>query len=220
MSVGLAALSLVFTFLTGVTAYGETARTSYIYGYFNGENFKAIAEASGAVRDGLRAQTLCGLIFSVLGLAAVLALAGLTCFRAVKKYALKQDCNVEKFAVCTYLAYAVFTAVIYSLNASAITSDGATVSTGYNFATIIGLSSTTSLFIAWFVIKSVYNFKRKGKNLTVGGFVCSLIRVALLASIIILATLPIISVNTETLDISVTSLRLLPREWALPTKRS
>lgn len=202
VAVALAALSLVFTFLIGVTVYGETAQTHYIYRYFSGEFIHSFNGAEGVLRSAIRTQVLFGLIFTIIGLIAVLTFTGLTCYRAVKKYALKQDCNVEKFAVCTYFAYVIFTAVIYSLNSYIITNEGATVKTGYGFATVIGLSATSLLFIAWFVIKAVYAFKAKKLDFTVGNFVCSVIRAALLASVVILVTLPVVTVKTEGLTVS------------------
>lgn len=202
VAVGLSAVSLVFAFLVGVTAYGETVQTYYIYRYFNGEYIRSISEATGALRDAIRAEVLFGLIFSIIGLLAVLIFAGLTCYSAVKKYVFKKESNVEKFAVCTYFAYAAFATVIYSLNSYSLVQDGATVATGYNFATIIGLAAATLLFIAWFAVKAVYNFKTNKQNFTVGSFVCTLVRIALSAAVIILTTLPIITVKTEALDIS------------------
>lgn len=201
-AVALAALSLVFTFLIGVTVYGETAQTHYIYRYFSGEFIHSFNSAEGVLRSAIRTQVLFGLIFTVTGLIAVLIFAGLTCYRAVKKYALKQDCNVEKFAVCTYFAYVIFTAVIYSLNACSLTNGEVAQNTHYCFATVIGLSATTLLCIAWFVIKAVYGFKEKKPNLTVGNFVCSLIRVVLLVAVIALATLPIVTVKTESFSLA------------------
>lgn len=147
-AVALAALSLVFTFLIGVNVYGEATQTHYIYRYFSSDFVNSLAQTEGALRAGIRAQVLFGILFTVIGLVTVLVFAGLTCYRAVKKYAFKQDCGVEKFAVCTYLAYVIFAAVIYSLNAYTVSAEGAVTKTAYGFATIVGLSATTCLF-AW-----------------------------------------------------------------------
>ena len=208
-AVALAALSLVFTFLIGVNVYGEATQTHYIYRYFSSDFVNSLAQTEGALRAGIRAQVLFGILFTVIGLVTVLVFAGLTCYRAVKKYAFKQDCGVEKFAVCTYLAYVIFAAVIYSLNAYTVSAEGAVTKTAYGFATIVGLSATTCLFAAWFALKAVHSFKTNSGGFTAVSFACTLVRILLLVVVIALTTLPIVTVKTEALNISGNFLSLI-----------
>lgn len=156
LACALAFLSLLFTFMIGTSA---GAATSYIYDYFGKayENYGAAAGKTAAIT---------GTVLVALGLLAVSAFSGVTIFFAVKKFAKKEDCPLEKFALATFFSYIAFAVAFYALHGWTETDKayGITYSVGYNAATVAGLvivCLTACVYVAFKTVANLQYFKTK-----------------------------------------------------------
>ena len=192
-----AGLALLFTFLIGVSSNAEGLPDYFIYRFFDGDYINSVSLLTGAAKEAARAVMLSGMLLTIFGLLAVIASAGITVYKAVLKYAYKKECNIEFFALLTYLSYAVFSALFYALNCVIIKSGDTVTRTGYNAATVCGLTLTSAVFCTYYVFKALINRGYLKDRVNLVKFIYSLARIAVLAVILGLASAPLVEVGAN-----------------------
>ncbi len=192
-----AGLALLFTFLIGVSSNAEGLPDYFIYRFFNGEYINSVSALTGTEKEAARAVMLAGMLLTIFGLLAVLASAGFTVYKTVLKYAYKKECNVEFFALLTYLSYAVFSALFYALNCIIVSNGEIVTRTGYNAATICGLTITSVVFCVYYVFKTLINREYLKDRVNLVKFLYSLGRIVLIAVILGLASAPLVEVSAN-----------------------
>ena len=192
-----AGLALLFTFLIGVSSNAEGLPDYFIYRFFDGDYINSVSLLTGEAKEAARAVMLSGMLLTIFGLLAVIASAGITVYKAVLKYAYKKECNIEFFALLTFLSYAVFSALFYALNCVIIKSGDTVTRTGYNAATICGLTLTSAVFCTYYVFKTLINRGYLKDRVNLVKFIYSLTRIAVLAVILGLASAPLVEVGAN-----------------------
>ena len=193
LALATAALAFVFTFFVGVS--NSAGQSKFFYSYF--KDFNAFEGLEEVLRDAVHTVSVAGLLIGIFGLLAVTVCAGLTCFNAVRKYALKHEADVEKFSLCTYFAYIAFSAVNYALNNAVASIDGVKVSAIYNGATIAGLVITTLVAGAYVGLKTYINRGYCADKFRLADVVFKAVRIVVLAVLAGLVTAPILNIKLE-----------------------
>lgn len=205
-----AGLALIFTFLIGVSSNAEGAANYFIYHFFDGKYINSVSSLQPEEwADANRTVMLAGILITIFGLIAVLVFAGLTVYKAVLKYAFKKQCSVELFAVLTFLSYAVFSSLFYAVNCCAVSTEGVVVRTGYNAATIAGLTLTSVVFASYYALKCVVNTSYFKNKLNIVKFSYSVLRIAFIVVLLGLVSAPLVSVSLDGLTVKSNLIQLL-----------
>ncbi len=193
LALAAAGLSLLFAFLVGSrTEISE----NYIYYFFGSaqNDISSLPLGESALSSMYTAANL-RLAISVIGLVAVIALAGFTVYGAIKKFVLKKHCRMENFAIYTYFAYVVFAAMHFA----SVRADGV----GYNIATIIGLTATTLTAGAYFVCKTYEERAKFKQKHTCVNFGFAALRILILTAIVILTTCNVNVLTVESMSVKI-----------------
>lgn len=197
----LAGLSLIFTFLVGVSDWSQEGGTLYLYEFFK-TDFASVSSHA------LKLYSVFGLIVSLLGLLCVAAFTGLTVYSAVKTFVYKKESKLEKFALCSFFAYVSFVSLFHAMLNGGFT--------GYNIASIIGIVLTSVVAVFYLVCKILANadYLKNTTNLT--NFIYALIKLALMAVALGLLTSVAASVTVVNHDYSGGFLRFITLGAATP----
>ena len=194
-----ALVSLIFTFLIGVSISGSATDSYFLYHFFESDFVKSYTLLEGAGKTALHTYIIIGIMLSVMGLIVVLAFAGLTVYSAIRQYVLKKDAKVELFSICTFLSYALFAGLFYSLNYADIVYEGLIVKTTYNIPTIIGLILSSLLIGGYAALKVLSNLSVLADKRVKVHFIYSAVRIIISVVIIALVTAPAVFVS-QTLE--------------------
>ena len=190
-----AAISLIFTFLIGVSVSGGTTGGYFIYHFFEGDFIKTASLLEGANSTAFITYLALGIILTLVGIIAVLAFTGLTVYSIIRKYAFKKAAKVELYSICTFLSYALFAGLFYSFNYADVSFEGLKIATTYNIPTVIGLILSSLIFCVYAVLKTLENKPLLADKEVRVHFIYSAARLLVSVLIIALITAPAVFVN-------------------------
>ena len=206
IAIACAALSLIFAFLIGTTVKtGGATDSKYFYQYFGSvyENLKLFEDAD-QLHSSLKSVYILKTVVYAIELALVLAMAGITCYCAIRRYFLKKEegrLSLEKFAVFTYLAYILF-AISYSAGEVIFVSESGESSRTTGIATIIGIVFTSLAACAYFTATILPNISALKNKRTLVNFIYTAIVVVVICVVLGIASSALIGFNAvDTIEV-------------------
>lgn len=191
-----AVVGLIFTFLIGVeaSAFGQSTSQN-IYHYF-GDAYKDLSTEGldGTQSFLLYLPNIMGTVVSAGAILFTVCFALRTAYEGYKQYSKKQEnANVAKYAVATYISFAVSATLFLAMHAMTAKSSGISVSAELNGATLAGLILGGISLGVYYCCRIYSNLETyKNKNSLIG---CAIaLGVAVLAMVVVgLAASPVAS---------------------------